>query len=485
LNWLGDRIKKDIEESDTILDLGCGIMQSILDHIKTYPKTRLNNNIMGLDIYEPYLEFLNKNYPEIKTMKWDLRNTPLPFSNNSFDVVLMLDVLEHLPNIDYVYNLIVEANRIAKKKIIICTPNIFVKNIDGLYAYDMGLNKDQVHNLLIKEEMLRGFGFKVLIPKKDKEKFYAIKRKYLRILHINDVAGVGALMVKYQREMGHDSKLLYISEFDGLNITSFYDDTINMDKYKIINIRTGKGYLKRVNLIYRLYKKFYIIIRIMRHLIFCFKALRFTLNWNPDIVHIHSLFLFPFFIPFRKKLLEFHGTKIRIKYNDGTINDHRSVPRFAFKLYKLMKVPIFVSTEDLKDNVPYECEYIPNPIDIVHFSKRKMGNKILYIHNHYEDLLKSLNRAYNIIGLGENIDIQLKDNNELINYKDYPNYLSKYNLLIDRYKISSLSKTALEFLSMGGKVLNWRGEIIENLPKENMPYNVASNTVLIYRKILK
>ena len=53
------------------------------------------NNVTLADIDENALEYAKRNY-KVKTIKVDL-NQSLPFKDNSFDVVVMAEVLEHLP----------------------------------------------------------------------------------------------------------------------------------------------------------------------------------------------------------------------------------------------------------------------------------------------------------------------------------------------------------------------------------------------------
>ena len=53
------------------------------------------NNVTLADIDENALEYAKRNY-KVETMRVDL-NLSLPFKDNSFDVVVMAEVLEHLP----------------------------------------------------------------------------------------------------------------------------------------------------------------------------------------------------------------------------------------------------------------------------------------------------------------------------------------------------------------------------------------------------
>jgi len=163
VNWLGDLIQKEVYEDDTVLSLGCGIMQAILDVIPTYPKTRLQcRKLVGVDAFEPYLKFLEER--GTATVQWDLTKTPYPFDTSSFDVVLLLDVLEHLTQ-ESGSLMLPEAARIARKKIIVFTPAKFDKNKKGVKAYrNLGLpdNVLQKHLSFWSANLLaENFGFKV------------------------------------------------------------------------------------------------------------------------------------------------------------------------------------------------------------------------------------------------------------------------------------------------------------------------------------
>jgi methionine biosynthesis protein MetW len=102
-----------IPNNSEILDLGCGdgnVSQLYLQKGK----------VTGVDISETALKISQKR--GIKTVNHNLNELPLPFRKESFDVIILTDVLEHLFD---PYKMIIECKRIVKKngKIIITVPN--------------------------------------------------------------------------------------------------------------------------------------------------------------------------------------------------------------------------------------------------------------------------------------------------------------------------------------------------------------------------
>jgi ubiquinone/menaquinone biosynthesis C-methylase UbiE len=94
-NWIGTDKK--------VLDLG-GRDGTLTKHFIE------KNNVTLADIDENALEYAKRNY-KVETMKVDL-NQSLPFKDNSFDVVVMAEVLEHLP---YPNITLSEIKRVLKK----------------------------------------------------------------------------------------------------------------------------------------------------------------------------------------------------------------------------------------------------------------------------------------------------------------------------------------------------------------------------------
>lgn len=149
MNWLGEIIQRYIRNSDTVLDLGCGIMQAT-DGLKC-------KNILGCDIWMSYLYHICDKFMTIQIGMNELQRFP----NNSYDVVLCLDVIEHLHE-STTLEAINEMKRIARRRVIIYTPNKFETNENAIEnSWGLGKCEYQRHVCLFDEERLRGLGFYV------------------------------------------------------------------------------------------------------------------------------------------------------------------------------------------------------------------------------------------------------------------------------------------------------------------------------------
>lgn len=154
MNWLGKKIQKHIHKNDIVLDLGCGIMQATTG-IYDGKKSIKCKTILGVELVEKYLDRVKFHYP---TINLDVRHSNY-FPDQSFDVVLCTDVLEHLPENDMI-ELLQDMRRIARKYVIVYTPKEFNHNGDNVEnAWNMGENKLQQHQCLVSEELLNNLGY--------------------------------------------------------------------------------------------------------------------------------------------------------------------------------------------------------------------------------------------------------------------------------------------------------------------------------------
>lgn len=158
-NWLGELIQKEITMNDTVLDLGCGIM-SATDEIKA-------KSILGVDIWDKYLNHIKDKF---QTVKLSMGETDR-FMDKSYDVVLCLDVLEHLP-LFTALKVLDECKRIARKKVIIYTPSIHKDNSPAEKdAWGLGECKYQEHICVISKDDLISRGYIISDPMNDKSHY--------------------------------------------------------------------------------------------------------------------------------------------------------------------------------------------------------------------------------------------------------------------------------------------------------------------------
>ena len=151
---------------------------------------------------------------------------------------------------------------------------------------------------------------------------------------------------------------------------------------------------------------------------------------------------------------------------------------------------ILVSTPDLLSLLP-NAKYLPNPVDVEHFSKDnidkdKSDKNALTIKTESGNIEKSLQYCKD-----NNIDLKIdvfdRTKTPLL-YRDVPNLLKKYKVYVDIRVVNdkileSLSKTALESLACGLKVLNYKLEYLDKLPEMHNPVNVINQLENIYNNI--
>lgn len=102
------------KQAKSILDIGCekgGRMRFITSDGRFYS--------MGVDIWEPYLRQCKRQRIHSEYVLCDVRQ--LAFARKSVDVVLCLELIEHLEK-EQSFKLVAEMEEIARKQVIISTP---------------------------------------------------------------------------------------------------------------------------------------------------------------------------------------------------------------------------------------------------------------------------------------------------------------------------------------------------------------------------
>lgn len=134
----------------SVLDIGCGLAlksQFIAAEIR-----------IGLDLWRPYLERIDATVPYV-TLNADAMRIDELFLPRSFDLVLLLDVVEHLEKPEAL-QLIAKAETVARQAVVVETPQGFLpQDIDIL-----GLGGDhlQTHRSGWEAEEFQALGYDVV-----------------------------------------------------------------------------------------------------------------------------------------------------------------------------------------------------------------------------------------------------------------------------------------------------------------------------------
>lgn len=146
------RVIRTSIDNGSVLDIGCGegwtwrfcINRPKIDHFLT----------VGVDMSPEYLAYCKSKELYKELVLCNARN--LPFGEKSFDIVLLSQLIEHLEKKDAL-ELIGEAEKIAKKMVIIGTPV-------GFLRYDFHLSGWEPTELIALGYTVSGHGLRVPLP---------------------------------------------------------------------------------------------------------------------------------------------------------------------------------------------------------------------------------------------------------------------------------------------------------------------------------
>ena len=289
------------------------------------------------------------------------------------------------------------------------------------------------------------------------------------MLHIWDQAGVAFILAKFQQMNGNESKVIRVKNADKYGIDEFYKE------YGL--------FVTTEELVYKSIEE----------------------ARRADVIHIHSL---PeMVINIRNTygeskviILHYHGTDIRGFSGDNSrVFSLRNILRPKNIVGKIRKRRLHIKAQRLADRVIVSTPdlirlvkgsiFLPNPIDTDHFNKKMIKERSgdvyegVLVNSEVTNVELAMNYCrHKKINLNINIYDRTKNP---IYYKDVPNFLKKYDVYIDlrfvdRKLLKNLSKTALEALACGLRVLNYNLEFVDNLPSEHCPTNVVTLLSSIY-----
>lgn len=105
-------------EFETLLDVGSGRGVFLLPFMEEFPRVQ----ITSLDLLDKRVTFLNElatgGYSQLTAYNKNICDQPFP--ENSFDVVTLLEVLEHIPEVD---KAVAAAVKMARKYVVVSVPS--------------------------------------------------------------------------------------------------------------------------------------------------------------------------------------------------------------------------------------------------------------------------------------------------------------------------------------------------------------------------
>ena len=103
---------------ETMLDVGSGRGVFLIPFMREFPWV----SVTALDLLEKRIDFLSEladgGFPQLRAERLDVCEQPFPA--DSFDVVTMLEVLEHIPQVD---RAVVAAVRMARQHVVVSVPS--------------------------------------------------------------------------------------------------------------------------------------------------------------------------------------------------------------------------------------------------------------------------------------------------------------------------------------------------------------------------
>jgi SAM-dependent methyltransferase len=112
-------LKKEIAGNKSVLDVGCGHYSPVAEFLKDIPY------FVGVDGHEPAIISSREHKIHTENFVMNVLDVAEKFSPKSFDCVVALDLIEHFSK-EEGEKMIKTFENIAKKKVIIFTPNGFV-----------------------------------------------------------------------------------------------------------------------------------------------------------------------------------------------------------------------------------------------------------------------------------------------------------------------------------------------------------------------
>lgn len=112
------KLSHELRDAETVLDVGCGARSPIA-------KVKKSFRSVGLDIFKRSIEQSRRAHIHDDYVVGDVVKLSSYIKEKSFDAVIALDLIEHLPKKDGIA-MLKQMETIARKKVILLTPNGYI-----------------------------------------------------------------------------------------------------------------------------------------------------------------------------------------------------------------------------------------------------------------------------------------------------------------------------------------------------------------------
>ncbi len=152
--------KFSFSENIKILEIGCGV-----GNLTKWTFDNISNDIVGIDISDSGIGFARETYPNIQFEK--ISGDKLTFADDSFDLVISFDLVEHIPNVEEHFK---EVHRVLKRngQYIFATPNKWTNipwEIAQTQSLDYRLEHPSLMSVFQLKKRLRNNGYTYQIIK--------------------------------------------------------------------------------------------------------------------------------------------------------------------------------------------------------------------------------------------------------------------------------------------------------------------------------
>ena len=261
----------------------------------------------------------------------------------------------------------------------------------------------------------------------------------MKILHINDLAGVAGCLVKYLRKAGHEADLISFMNDKEFGFTEFYGGRHFQNQQ--IMLYYLKGLIPKYDVL---------------HVHFTYPLLEWLYQFNKPIV------------------MHYHGTEIATQTHECRIADRKCRA-------------VIVAGQQLMQYHP-RAQYLPTIVDTDHFYPRnvKKNGKILAFDVPYIDRKEVTKR---ILETDRDRVDWIDRLHNAIPHSELPEFLCQYDEFVDiryhkqRGMLTDRSKTALECMAVGTPIITEHGWMAR-LPEQHKPENVIVNLTKIYEGLL-